>query len=321
MTNYRPANPAVWTGRISGEQLYLHEKIICADLTDVPLTVAHRAFALLGYTCDEGVRRNQGRVGAAAAPEAVRTMFGKLANHLAAETLLYDVGDVYCEGEDLEATHEVVSETIKTLLSRRFFPIVLGGGHDLAYAHYKGIEAYLKTKKKRKTLGVINLDAHFDLRTVVDNVRNSGTPFYQLAMDQTLDFPFRYCCLGIQQASNISTLYQTAEEHGVMYMESQDFTIGNKSAVWHLLESFINSVDYLYLTIDLDGFSSAIAPGVSAPSPFGFSVEIVLEVLQQLADSQKLISADLVELNPSYDIDHSTARLAARLADFLMNVL
>ncbi|MBT8321916.1 MAG: arginase family protein, partial [Eudoraea sp.] len=69
--------------------------------------------------------------------------------------------------------------------------------------------------------------------------------------------------------------------------------------------------DRVYLTIDLDGFSSAYAPGVSAASPFGFDTQIALWTLQIIIASGKLISMDLAEMNPVYDQDRKTAKLAA----------
>jgi formiminoglutamase len=81
----------------------------------------------------------------------------------------------------------------------------------------------------------------------------------------------------------------------------------------------MEDIDYLYTTIDLDGFSSAYAPGVSAASPVGFSPDIVLESLKVIIDSKKLISLDIAEMNPKYDGDQQTAKLAASLVHFVLH--
>lgn len=73
----------------------------------------------------------------------------------------------------------------------------------------------------------------------------------------------------------------------------------------------------MYLTIDLDGFSSAYAPGVSAPSPDGFDPVFIYKVLDFVLKSKKVISCDIAELNPDFDIDENTAFLAARLVDYI----
>ncbi|WP_281991133.1 formimidoylglutamase [Aquimarina aggregata] len=306
MKNYQNPNTKLWTGRVSENKLYLHEKIKCIPLDLENLkNLKKKTFALLGYQCDEGVRRNQGRIGTVEGPDMIRKMLAPLANHFTDQVELLDVGNLTCTTGNLEETQQETSKAISILLKHKIFPILLGGGHDLAYSHYNGI----KKQWPDKTIGIINLDAHFDLRKKI-NVGNSGTPFYQIASENS---NFNYLCLGIQKAANNKELYKTAHNLKVHYIENTEFTIAHKSKINSILKEFITSVDYLYLTIDLDGFSSSVAPGVSAPSPTGFLVDIAMDSIHTICKSNKLISADIVELNPKYDIDNCTAKLAARL--------
>ena len=314
MKNYQPTNKAIWTGRKSNSQLYFHEKVHCIDLEDDVLPKVHvKSFGILGYACDEGVYRNQGRVGAVEGPDAIRKMMPSLSNHFSDEIQILDVGNITCESKNLESTQEETSDLVEKLIKNDYFPIIFGGGHDLAYAHYNGI----KRNFPDKTIGIINLDAHFDLRKVT-NQGNSGTPFYQIAKESR---NFKYLCLGIQKASNNRELYQIAKELNVQYIENTEFNIENSKQVNTLIEDFMSSVDHIYLTIDLDGFSSAYAPGVSAPSAFGFSLDIATRTIEKICKSRKLISTDIVELNPTYDRDNCTARLAAKLAYQIMTWL
>jgi len=306
MDHYQKANKELWTGRISNENLYLHEKIKCVDLEHTSLTCSNeKSFALLGYACDEGVNRNKGRIGAKNGPDAIRKMLSSLSNHFSDKTDILDVGNITCDTENLEETQLETAKCIASILDKKAFPIVLGGGHDLAYAHYNGIKKCFPNK----TIGIINLDAHFDLRTIEDS-GNSGTPFDQIAKESNT---FKYLCLGIQKASNHRKLFEKAERLNVKYLFNTDFTIQNHKKVSKTVNDFITSANLIYLTIDLDGFSSAIAPGVSAPSPLGFSMDIATKVIDQICASKKLISVDLVELNPRFDIDNCTSRLASRL--------
>ncbi len=312
MSYYQKPNADLWTGRLSDNQLYLHEKVKCIDLCNSSLQLTtKKTYTILGYECDEGVKRNKGRIGTAEGPDAIRKMLASLSNHFADHIEILDVGNIACKAGNLEETQNETSNYITSLLHHKTLPIILGGGHDLAYAHYNGI----KKEFPNKTIGIINLDAHFDLRQKTDK-GNSGTPFYQIAQESD---NFNYLCLGIQKASNNRKLYETANELGVQYLENTEFTISNKDQVIALIKDFITSVDYIYLTIDIDGFSSAFAPGVSAPSPLGFSTDIALKSVQCICESNKLISVDLVELNPKYDIDNCTAKLAARLVYNIMN--
>jgi formiminoglutamase len=309
MKQYSKTPQGIWSGRSSGQALYLHEKVSYIDLSDTPPT-SKKAIALLGYACDEGVRRNQGRIGASGGPDAIRRMLGKLPNHLASARPLWDAGTVYCPDGNLEMAQKELADKVALLLNAGTLPIVLGGGHDMAYGHYHGI---LRSKRSRGKVGIVNFDAHFDLRDNTDG-NNSGTPFYQLGMEaRAQKSAFDYLCLGIRLDGNDRQLYETADRLGVHFIERDDFNIQELTTVQMVLLAFIEKVDGLYVTIDLDGFSSAYAPGVSSPSPMGFAPDIVWEALKIIVDSGKLVSLDVAELNPDYDTDHHTARLAAGL--------
>lgn len=312
---YQKPEASFWTGRSSEQQAYLHEKVKTIELVHLAASEVVNSFALLGYAGDEGVRRNKGRVGASKGPEAIRNALTKQVNHLPRSCSFTDVGNIIGLDHDLEGAHDLITAAVVKLLDQKHFPILLGGGHDLSFAHYRGIRQFLNKGEK---VGIINFDAHFDLRTKEDR-GNSGTPFYQIAHE--LDEDFHYLCLGIQRQSNTADLFNTADELGVQYLLNHEFTISNWQAISETLSHFIKQVDYLYLTVDLDGFSSSIAPGVSAPSPMGFSWEVAYKTLQAICKSEKLISMDIVELNPSYDSDLSTAKLAAGIVHHVMDWL
>ncbi len=316
MQSYSPPNPSLWTGRKSEGKLYLHEKVDFQTFGDlIPEEIP--AFAVLGYCCDEGVKRNLGRPGAVDGPDAIRTALANMPNHLPEEISLYDMGNVNCLEAEMEGAQDQLSHAVTGLLRANLFPIILGGGHDMAYGHYTGIKNYFNFQNK--IIGIINFDAHFDLRNNA-NGNNSGTPFYQIAQDcKEEGVPFRYLCLGIRRDANTKILFQTATELGAQFVAKEQFDIYQLDKVKLEVESFIETVDYIYTTIDLDGFSSAYAPGVSAASPMGFSPDMVLEILNILIASKKLISLDIAEMNPIYDIDNQTAKLAASLLHFVMH--
>jgi formiminoglutamase len=92
----------------------------------------------------------------------------------------------------------------------------------------------------------------------------------------------------------------------------------NLNAAKQLLTPMLAAVDELYVTVCLDAFPAHVAPGVSAPSALGISVEFAISMLHWIAQSQSVFRynwglADIAEMNPTYDIDSRTAKLAARL--------
>jgi formiminoglutamase len=313
MANYDPPQPENWSGRASNYELYLHEKVHSLSLDQLKPT--GNPFAILGYCCEEGVRLNQGRVGAKAGPQAIRQALGRLPNHLNSQQQIIDVGDVsYTKGE-LDTTQHLLSEKVAQLLENNAFPILIGGGHDMAYGHYNGIKKYLLSKNKRPSIGIINFDAHFDLRSD-DTGANSGTPFFQIANENE---PFNYLCLGIRKDANDRMLFETASELDVTYVMQNTFRIEFIKEINTWIRAFMDKVDHVYVTIDLDGFSSAYALGVSASSPLGFSPDVVMESLETITASGKLISLDIAELNPKYDVDGQTAKLAASLIHYVVH--
>ena len=312
MNNYQAPDKTLWTGRQSDVPLYWHQRVECIDLSDQQLK---GGMALLGYAVDEGVARNHGRIGAAEGPYVIRKQLAKLSDHLHPKAKIYDVGNIECRDANLEVAHYTLCSHVKMLLDQQSFPIVMGGGHDIAHAHYRGIKSHLKNTGKK--IGVINLDAHFDLRRP-EGQGNSGTPFYQIAEEcKSREEAFYYLCLGIQKAANNKELYKTAAEVGAQFLEMKDFQLANWSFIQAKINDYINKVDHIYLTLDMDGFSSAYAPGVSAPSPLGFKPGLVFKVLSLVIESKKLISMDVAELNPNYDQDDATSRLAARCIEFV----
>lgn len=306
-------NPSLWAGRKSDSIEYWHQATISVKDLKLDSNREIPKVGILGYAGEEGVKRNQGRLGTAEGPNAIRKNLGTLAFHLPEQSRIFDYGDVYTEDSDLESSHELITETVSNLLDTHHFPILLGGGHDLALAHGRGIYKYLASNNQK--LGIINMDAHFDLRPVVDGKGHSGSPFFQLAEENGADF--NYLCLGVQRSVNPKSLFETAEKVGAKWMVMEDFRMNNWEVIQEKILWFLDSVDKIYLSVDMDGFSSAFAPGVSAPSPMGFRPEFAFKVFELIASSKKLISMDVVELNPAFDHDQATSRLAARCAEYV----
>lgn len=308
MKNYQPPKQDLWQGRRSDDGQYLHERVGFLDLEED--TDRAKGFAILGYACDEGVRRNQGRTGAAEGPDTIKRELARLPSSSKMDSPIWDAGNIGCVDQDLEKAQQALAEKVKDILGMGSFPLLIGGGHDIAYGHYMGLLSHMKTEE---SLGIINLDAHFDLRSDA-NGPNSGTPFFQIAKElQERDQSFYYLCMGVREEANASVLFDTARELNVDYIFNSDFHIRNTEFLKKRLGEFLSKIDSVYLTIDLDGFSSAYSPGVSATSPFGFSPDIALWLLKEVIRSGKLISLDLAECNPKYDRDGQTAKLAAGL--------
>ncbi|PUZ30252.1 formiminoglutamase [Chitinophaga costaii] len=316
MKHYHP--PIAWTGRTDGFSapfLRWHQVIQPIDLRQQSLpklAAGQLGIALLGFACDEGVRRNKGRVGAAQGPQAIRTACANFPVHFSNAHCLLDVGNITCEDNDLEGAQAALALTVAALLHAGFQPLLLGGGHEITYGHAAGIHQYLAN---RQTLGIINFDAHFDIRKPDDAGPSSGTGFWQLATESyVLQRPFHYLALGIQPMGNTKALFHTAAEYGVQYVPADAFHFSDTELTLSTLRNFIQLTDRIYFTTCLDVFCAAHAPGVSAPAYNGIlPTGLALQCYREILHSGKVISTDIAELNPVYDSDARTARLAAAL--------
>lgn len=303
--------PATWTGRDDGpgaENARWHNTIKPWAAGVEPGAV------ILGFASDEGVRRNQGRVGASGGTQALRAALSSIA--LQEPVALYDAGDIEVEGTDLEGGQEDFARVMAQLLGEGHFTVGLGGGHEITFASYLGLTQALQNRGGYK-LGILNIDAHFDLR--VAGEATSGTGFAQIAQaEANAGRPYRYAAMGISEAANTKVLFDRARELGVEVMLDTDCHLGNLEQMRRFVADFAQSVDHLYLTIDLDALPASVAPGVSAPAGFGISVEVVREIVLAAVRSGKLRHADVAELNPTFDIDQRTARTGARLINDLI---
>jgi formiminoglutamase len=313
MNLHQNPSPSHWTGRKSSLPEYWHQVIQTLPNLAFEASSAKKV-GLMGYSGEEGVRRNQGRLGTGEGPAAIRKVLGTLAYHLPENLPILDYGDIFTWEGDLEASHKTITQLTYQLLKSNHFPVWLGGGHDLAFAHGSGVLQFAQENGKK--LGIVNLDAHFDLRPLVDGKGHSGSPFYQLAKNHQSQF--HYLALGIQRAANPKSLFQAAEKLNTKFLVMEDFRLQRWEYIEEQISWFLDQVDALYLSIDMDGFSSAYAPGVSAPSPMGFDPEVAFKVFDLIAKSKKLIGLDVVELNPTYDQDQATARLAARCVEYVL---
>ncbi len=318
---YRSPDPALWKGRLSNPSSlnqYWHEaiKFYHDGLEHLKSERLNSDFGILGYACDEGVKRNNGRQGAVNGPKAIREQLSKLSAQFSEKTVT-DYGDIVAHENNIELAQKLFSNVIKEIIKSGQLSIGIGGSHDLAYGHFCGIQKALPKVKSTK-IGILNFDAHFDLRPTI-NRANSGTPFYQIMKEFGTNV--EYLALGIQKISNSNSLYKIASEFGVNHIPAEDCTLDNLNNVINIIDNNFKECNYLYVSIDLDGFTSEHAPGVSAPSPFGFSVNFFRSVFEHVLKTKNVVAIDIVELNPVYDIDSITAKLAAQIIDIAINNL
>src|SRR5699024_476476 len=300
---YQKPDQNSWTGRIDSlddpRSFRFHQFVKCTDINH--MNKNENAFGIIGFECDEGVKRNKGRLGAAKAPNKIKKMLAPLPYNIG-ESKTIDVGNVVCDNEKLEQHQKELGYYVTELIQQSKIPIILGGGHETLYGHYLGVREAVESDA---SVGVINIDAHFDLRD--DHVTSSGTMFHQI-MNQ--DDKAGYLCLGVQTFSNTRKLFDTAEELDVIYILEENIGENNLQETFDTIDTFSKKHDYIMLTLDMDSIASSAAPGVSAPSPLGMDPKVVRALLRYIVSQNNITSFDVSEVNPLVDENDKTVRLA-----------
>lgn len=296
-----------WQGRYDGDEALYHRIFQKVKSGTQFSDIKEGDFALQGFAVDEGVKRNKGRVGASKAPDVIRK---NMANFpvVQADFNLLDFGNLECLDGNLELAQDNFAENVSDILKSGGKSIGLGGGHEITFAHYSGMRKAFPDAK----IGIINFDAHFDNREPENGLATSGTGFWQIAQEGVLNSLH----IGIQRNSNTLKLFDTAHQLGMNYILAEELFFENLPRLYIEVNRFLESIDVLYVTICMDVFNVAIAPGVSAAAYNGiFADPAFMSLYRHILASQKLKALDVAEVNPEFDIQERTARLAACLVN------
>ncbi|NQT62822.1 MAG: formimidoylglutamase [Candidatus Marinimicrobia bacterium] len=329
LKNYSVSKKIIWSGRVDDpgdpDSYRVHQIMNLINLTnidDLHVEPSKSNICLIGFQCDEGVKKNLGRPGAARGPESIRKEFANFPAPFSEDINIFDAGNILCTENNLNEAQDQLAKAVKLILDHNMFPLVLGGGHETALGNYNGIVKHLSSQEKNKSApAILNFDAHLDFRPFKDG-GSSGSMFYQIAEKCAQNkTPFAYMCLGVQTYSNTLSMFKRAESFGSKYILAKNMTEKNFPGIIKDIDYFIEKQNHVYVTICSDVFNSAYAPGVSAPQPFGLDPETVLIFIKHIFKTNKVISLDIAEVSPRFDHDNNTAKLAAVIIYAIINVL
>jgi formiminoglutamase len=251
--------------------------------------------------------------GASQSPGVIRSMFSALSTYaieegrdLDSETIT-DFGDVEMHLTDIPESHKRIYETFSEVLKSQpeMTPIILGGDHSISFP---SIKAFAENKEK---VGIIQFDAHHDLRNREDGGTGNGTPFRALIEEGVIKGD-QLIQIGIRNFSNSRPYHEYGKEHGVTMYTMKDV---RKHGVEELIQKSIahlkESVDVIFVSLDMDVLDQAFAPGCPAIGPGGMKSDDLLEGIRILANEPMVQGIDIVEIDPTVDFRNMTTKLAA----------
>jgi arginase len=254
--------------------------------------------ALLGIPLD---KNSSYLTGAAEAPPKIREAFHSDSSNYFTEsgidlknsTEWRDLGDLSLAGD----SHRDIEKGISGALKENGKVISLGGDHSITYPIIRGVWS------RYPKLSILHLDAHTDLYDNFENNPHSHASPFARILEEKPDT--RLIQVGIR-TSTAHTRAQ-AKRFGVetIYMNE-----------WHEAHR-LDLQSPVYLSLDLDALDPACVPGISHYEPGGFTTRQVISIIQNL--NCNVVGADIVEYNPSRDINGMTGMVAAKLMKEIMD--
>ncbi len=252
----------------------------------------HPAAVIIGAPYDATATH---RAGARAAPAAIRwastslETYSPMQRRDLEDLALADAGDLNLDG----CTPEVMISRVRDAVTRaQGLPVVLGGEHTVT------VGAVGALAERHPDLGVVVLDAHLDLREDYQ-----GQPWSHAATIRRIAD-----LVGTDRIAVLGARSGTHDEWAkAEALAAATRTAGLPTGVWSALAG-----RPLYLSVDIDAFDPAIAPGTGNPEPLGLRVDDFVALLAVLREG-RVIGCDLVEVCPPFDPSGQTAMLAAWL--------
>ncbi len=276
--------------------------------------LARGGWAILGYPDDDGIRLNGGRLGARGAPDCIRKYFYRMTAPNSSQ-VFHDLGNLHFEVAPdsdsvihLRERHTFAQKTVLQILSAGKKVMSLGGGHDYGFPDAAAfVEHNLKSSSLRPV--VINFDAHLDVRPS-DKGFHSGTPFHRLL--EKYHGKIDFFEVGIQPQCNSVHHQAWAKEHGAVILDLMSLERqGMLASLQRHLPSSGQVRRPLWLSIDIDGFCSAEAPGCSQSFSTGLRIQEFLPALRHLSAHFDVQGLGVYEVSPALDQDDRTSKLAA----------
>ncbi|WP_126426836.1 agmatinase family protein [Brevibacillus marinus] len=223
-----------------------------------------------------------------------------------AELAAVDLGDVKMHITDIPQCHRNIEEALHEVTSRfSGLPVLVGGDHSITYPAICGIN-----RSRKQRVGLIQFDAHLDVRDTEYGGRSNGTPIRSLIETQALRGE-DIVSIGLRSFANSREYRAYAEQQGVTIFTAQQV---RQKGIQEVLEWTLNYLqakcDVLYVTFDIDVLDQSLVPGVPAIGPAGLQAIDVFACAYELGKNQNVIGMDMVCVDPTKDLRDVTSRVA-----------
>jgi arginase family enzyme len=242
------------------------------------------------------------------APQAIRNALRRFSTYdvETGEELgvrIFDAGDVPVQGITPEEGFEPIRDRVRRCTSGHRLTILLGGHNAVTRPAAHGLGLPLER------VGLITLDAHFDLRGTEEGLLN-GNPIRALLED---GLPGRNICqIGLAPYANTAGMHRIAHDAGIGVYTMADC---KKRGIVPLLEDALARIahtDAVMIDFDIDVIDRSQCPGAPGARPGGMPVDMFFEAARYLGAQPQVKLVDLTEFDPALDVSDITALTAGR---------
>ena len=229
---------------------------------------------------------------------------------------------------EIRHTCEALRDRVMGVLAEGSLPVVLGGDHSIAMGTIAGLSRFHRERGAR--IGLVWFDAHGDMNTPETSpsgnihgmplaaVMGYGEPtLVDLAGARPMVLPANAAVVGLRDVDAAERAIIRDSGIGAFTMRDIDER-GMGAVMEEAIRRASAGTAGIHVSFDVDGMDPDHAPGVGTPSPGGFSYREAHLAMEMLADTGRVISAELVEVNPILDHGNSTARLGVELLASLL---
>jgi agmatinase len=267
-----------------------------------------------------------GRRGAKDGPAGVRRGFLTCLSYepgldvdLATARKIADVGDIDVFHTNVDATWDRVSDVVAALVRTGVPLAIVGGDHGLAFPILRGVGAALPGRR----IGVISVDAHFDVRVSHHGEPSSGVPFRWILDRHSDSYSGRNLVeFGLGGWLNTKVYHDYLKEQGARIVTMREIRKGDwDGLVAEALERASDGADAIWMTFDIDAIEGSTAGATNVPAIGGLSPFQAQDLVFAFARHPKAVGMDVMEVSPPLNPTGLTERQAASLIlDFAAGV-
>lgn len=283
------------------------------------------------YPVDLGVERNGGRPGARLGPDKFLSFLRRMGTvrnpeygvdlgslklgyyHIDPVVIENDEGDAESKEDALVQAHARLTNAVCAVLDNGGLPFVVGGGNDQSVANWR---ALCQSKRAASKLGIVNVDAHLDVRPLLSRGQpHSGSPFRQI-LDEARSGGRKQTVLWEFAAQGSQCSQEHADfvtQHGGTILWLKDVQNNAALKFSEILRAMKQSSMSAFVSFDLDSIQSSDCPGVSCPANVGLTAKDALNIMRTAGAADHVQLVDVSELNPLVE-GYITPRLAVQMA-------